>query len=127
MCSYTLYTMASKKTRIVNLYITSGAFASIFKRLRGDRSDYDFSALTELRQLLSNQKSKILNVIKDKKPESIYKLAQVLGRDFKSVRHDVKLLEKFGFIELKKMKKGKREKLSPQLIIDNLQINISFQ
>ena len=115
-----------KKTRIVNLYITKGAFASIFKRLKGDRSDYDFSALAELRLLLSNEKAKILNIIKDRSPDSIYQLAKMLGRDFKAVSKDIKLLEKFGFIELKERKKGGRRKLKPEMAIDNLQINISF-
>lgn len=120
--------MAKKpRTRIVNLYIKPSAFASIFKRLRGDRSDYDFSALAELRQLLSNEKAKILNSIKNQKPESIYRLSRILGRDFKAVSHDVKLLEKFGFIELKKEEQGKRKKLKPVLSIDNLQININFE
>jgi len=118
--------MKKKKTRIVNLYVTPGAFASIFKRLKGDRSDYDFSALGDLRLLLSNEKAKILNIIKDKKPGSIYQLAKILGRDFKAVSQDIKLLEKFGFIELKEEKKGKRRKLKPEMAIDNLQINISF-
>ena len=120
--------MAKKqKTRIVNLYVTPGAFASIFKRLKGDRSEYDFSGLSDLRQLLSNEKSKILNVIKNNNPGSIYKLAKILGRDFKAVSQDTKLLEKYGFIELKAENIGKRKKLKPVMAIDNLQINISFQ
>ena len=120
--------MAKKeRTRIVNLYITPNAFTSIFKRLRGDRSDYDFSGLADLRQLLSNEKAKILNIIKNQSPESIYHLAKILGRDFKAVSQDIKLLERFGFIELKHETKGKRKKLKPVVVIDNLQINISFQ
>ena len=116
-----------KKTRIINLYVTPGAFASIFKRLRGDKSEYDFSGLQDLRQLLSNEKAKVLNTIKDKNPESIYQLAKLLGRDFKAVSHDVKILERFGFIELKPATKGKRKKLKPVMAIDSLQINIGFQ
>jgi len=116
-----------QRKRIVNLFITSSAFASIFKRLRGDRSDYDFSALHELRQLLTNEKSKILNTIKNQKPESVYRLAKILGRDFKAVRDDVKLLEKFGFIHLKPEVKGKRKSFRPEISIDSLQVNISFQ
>lgn len=119
--------MAKKiKTRIVNLYITPGTFASIFKRLRGDRSDYDFSGLHDLRQILSNEKAKILNIIKNQNPDSIYKLAKILGRDFKAVSHDIKILERFGFIELKPETKGKRKRLKPIIAISNLQINISF-
>jgi len=120
--------MAKKeRTRIVNLYISPNAFSSIFKRLRGERSDYDFSGLADLRQLLSNEKAKILNTIKNRNPESIYHLAKILGRDFKAVSKDIKLLERFGFIELKHEVKGKRKKLKPVVVIDNLQINISFQ
>lgn len=120
--------MAKKeKIRIVNLYITPGAFASIFKRLKGDRSEYDFSGLSELRLLLSNEKAKVLNVIKNNNPDSIYKTARILGRDFKAVSQDIRLLEKFGFIELKPENKGKRKRLKPILAIDKLQVNISFQ
>jgi len=116
-----------KKTRIVNLYITPSTFSTIFKRLSGDKSDYDLSGLRDLRKILNDEKAKILNTIKNKSPTSIYDLAKMLGRDFKSVRKDIKLLERFGFIELKPETTGKRRKLKPQLIIDNLQINISFQ
>lgn len=120
--------MAKKtKIRIVNLYITPSTFTSIFKRLRGDRSNYDFSGLVDLRQLLSNEKAKILNTISNKKPDSIYKLARFLGRDFKAVSQDIKLLSKFGFIELKLETKGKRKRLRPEMAIDSLQINIHFQ
>mgnify|MGYP001569945748 CR=1 FL=1 len=119
--------MAKKeKTRIVNLYITPNAFASIFKRLKGERSEYDFSGLANLRQLLSNEKAKVLNAIKNSNPDSIYRLAKILGRDFKAVSQDIKILKQFGFIELKEEKKGNRKKFKPEMTIDNLQINISF-
>ena len=120
--------MAKKqKTRVINLYVTPSAFASIFKRLRGDKSEYDFSSLASLRRLLSNEKARVLNTIKNKNPNSIYELAKLLGRDFKAVSQDTKLLESFGFIELKPIAKGKRKKLKPVVSIDKLQISISFQ
>ena len=120
--------MAKKlKTRIINLYITPGTFASIFKRLKGDRSEYDFSGLKDLRQLLSNEKAKLLNIIQGKKPESLYNLAKISERDFKAVSKDIKLLQKYGFIELKEDAKGKRKRLKPEIAIDSLQININFK
>lgn len=119
--------MAKKlRKRIINLYITKSAFASIFKRLTGDRSEFDFSALAELRKLLGNEKAKILNIIKNQNPSSIYDLSKLLKRDFKAVREDIKILEKFGFIELKAELDGKRKSLKPVLSLDSLQINISF-
>jgi len=120
--------MAQKqRSRTVNLYITPGSFSTIFKKFSGKKSEFDFSELSDLRQLLSNEKSRILNLIKNKNPDSIYTLSKLLERDFKSVRDDIKLLEKFGFIELVPAYQGKRKKLKPSLILDNLSINISFQ
>jgi len=119
--------MKKQKIREVNLYITPSAFVSFFRRIRGIRNDYDFSGISELRQLLSNEKAKILHILKEEKPDSIYDLAKSLGRDFKAVRQDIRTLEKFGFVELKKISTGKREKLKPILVVDKLQININFQ
>jgi len=116
-----------KRTRIINLFITPNTLTSIFKRLKGDRSEYDLSGIAYLRKLLSNEKAKILNTIKTQNPESIYHLAKILQRDFKAVSQDIKLLERFGLIELKPGTNGKRKKLKPIVVIDNLQINISFQ
>ena len=114
------------KTRIINLYITPGTITSIFRVLRGNKSEYDFSTLSDLRKLLNNEKAKILNVIKAQSPASIYALAKFLKRDFKSVREDINLLKTFGFIELKPGSTGNRKRLKPEIIIDNLQININF-
>mgnify|MGYP006281535225 CR=1 FL=1 len=116
-----------EKTRVVNLYVTPTSFSSIFKRLRGESSEYDFSGLSDLRKLLSNEKAKILNAVKNEEPKSIYGLAKKLDRNFKAVRNDLDILEKFGFIELKQEKKGERKRLRPVVAIDKLQVNISFE
>ena len=47
-----------------------------------------------------------------------------MNRDFKSVSEDIKLLEKFGLIDLIKESTGKRERLRPVIIIDTLKIEI---
>jgi predicted transcriptional regulator len=111
-----------QKTKIINLYITPGTFAFLFRRT----GDYDFSELSQLRQVLSNERAKILNIIKTKKPESIYSLTKISGRDFKSVKNDLSILEKFGIISLEKGEKGRRKKLKPVLEVDKLQINFDF-
>lgn len=116
----------AQKTRIKEITITEdrGTFTSFFKRLSGDKSDFDFKGLASLRSLLSNEKARILNVIKNKNPKSIYELSRLVDRDFKSVSEDIKLLEEFGFIDLIKENTGKRERLKPVLIIDTLKIDI---
>jgi predicted transcriptional regulator len=118
--------MAKKRERIVNLYVKPGNFAFFFRRIAGKQEEYDFSELEDLRRVLNNEKARILNMIRAKNPESIYDLAKELKRDFKAVREDVKLLEKFGLIELKSIMKGKRRGLKPEVALDSLQINIHF-
>lgn len=114
-----------QEIRNITLGIESGAFTGIFRRLRG-RKGYDFSGISAVRQLLSNERARVLHTIKTKQPTSIYQLAKILGRDFKSVRQDVKLLEKFGFLELEATRKGKREMLRPILAADSVTITINI-
>lgn len=116
--------MAQKtKTREILLKESQGAF-SILKRLGFQKEDYDFSGISALRQLLSNEKARILDTIKNQKPGSIYKLAKILGRDFKSVSEDIKLLERFGFIELVEERTKNRIRHKPEIVVDNITINI---
>ena len=120
--------MAEKsKTREITIVDERGTFATFFKRLAGESDDgYDFEGLAALRHVLSNQKAKLLHVIKTRSPSSIYSLAKLLSRDFKSVNNDVKLLERFGFVDLISEKTGKRERLKPILATDNVIIKIKL-
>jgi len=119
--------MANKvKTRVVNIDISQGAFTSILKRFVGEKGEYEFSGLKDLKQILSNEKAKILYTIRHQNPSSIYQLAKILKRDFKSVQQDVKQLEKFGFLNLEPATKGKRKMLKPVLIVSSLQVNFDF-
>lgn len=112
------------KTRDITITDDSGAFSTFFRRFSGESSEFDFEGLSALRKLLSNQRARLLHTIKTKKPGSIYTLAKLLGRDFKSVFQDIKLLERFGFIEMVAEKTGKRERLRPILVSDTIHINI---
>ncbi len=67
-----------------------------------------------------------MHTIKEKKPKSIYELAKILGRDFKSVSSDIKLLERFGFIDMISEKSGNRERLRPILVVDSVSITIQI-
>jgi len=116
--------MASKiKTKSINISEKEGTFSVFFKKFKGDNKNTD---ITQLRQILSNEKARLLHVCKTKSPESIYKLAKLLGRDFKAVRHDIKLLEKYGFIELVGSHKHGRERLKPIVDVDQLVVTINL-
>ena len=117
--------MASK-TREITITDSEGAFSVFFKKFTGEHGIYDFEGLASLRRLLSNERAKLLHVLKIKKPKSMYELARVLGRDFKSVHTDVKLLERFGFISMVAEKTGKRARLRPVLVIDKLNIELKI-
>lgn len=119
--------MAKKiKIRDINIVEKSGAFTSFFKKMAGDSDEYDYEGISALRRLLSNEKARVLHIIKSKHPDSIYSLARIIGRDFKSVFDDVKLLERFGFIELVSERTGKRERLKPVISASQITINIKF-
>jgi len=119
--------MAQKKkskTRYVDINVKESSFVS--KLFGTGSTSHNFSDVSVLRNLLSNEKARILYFLKHNKPKSIYDLAKKLGRDFKSIRNDIKVLEKFGFIEFHSSRTGKRESLIPVLSIDNLQIIINI-
>ena len=113
------------KTRTITLEQKQGTFSTIFSRFRSEKKK-EVSDIAVLRNLITNEKARILHIVKTKQPNSLYQLAKILGRDFKSVRQDLMVLEKFGFIEMIPIHKGKRETLKPVLALDILEIKIQI-
>ncbi len=119
--------MAAKiKIRQINIVDEGGTFATFFKKFTTEKSEFDFEGLSALRKLLSNERAKLLHLLKTKSPTSIYALAKISGRDFKSVSGDIKLLERFGFIEMVAEKTGNRKRLKPVLAVNEVQINLKI-
>jgi predicted transcriptional regulator len=114
----------AEKTRIIEINEKAGGFTSVFRKFKGSKKDYNTKDLSLLRQLLSNEKARILNVIKIQKPTSIYALAKFLKRDFKTVRDDILLLKKFGFVDFIEEKKGNRISHKPILTANEVNIVI---
>jgi len=113
------------KVREISIKESKGTF-SLFKKSGTSKKDYDFSGMQALRQLLSNEKARILSVIKIEKPGSIYELAKKLNRSFKSVIDDIKLLERFGFVDLIAEKTKNRVRHRPEVVVDSITINIKI-
>lgn len=59
-----------------------------------------FSSLTEMAQVLTPRRLELVGLIGRHQPESVRELAALAGRDIKNVSQDVRLLERYGFIEL---------------------------
>lgn len=117
--------MASK-TREITIVENNGTFIPYFKKFIGEENEYDFEGISALRKLISNEKARLLNVIKNKKPSSIYHLAKLLKRDLKSVNNDIKLLERFGFIDLIAEKTGSRVRHKPIVVVDSMYISLKL-
>jgi predicted transcriptional regulator len=111
------------KTRYLDINVDERGFVSKFL---SRTKEQDFSDIVLLRKILSNEKARILYVLKKKEVKSIYALAKALGREFKSVYEDLKILERFGFVEFHTEKHGKRESLKPVLTVDELQLKIKI-
>ena len=114
--------MAKTKTREVTIKESAGGFHLFSSK----KEDYDFDGLSSLRQILSKEKAKLLDCIKYKEPQSIYGLAKMLKRPFKAVMDDVKLLERFGFIQLIKEKTKKRIRHKPEIVVDEMIIHLKI-
>ena len=83
-----------------------------------------FENLETMRKILTDRRLEVLKVIKDKKPSSVYQLAQILKRDLKNVNEDLRLLEQSGLVSLKKSKTD-RERITPTVNYDAIQLNIA--
>ncbi len=103
---------------------------SVMKRLeRGDkvrkrRPGIYFESLEIMRKAITPERVKILKVIKEKHPASIYELAKLLNRNLKNVADDVHYLAELGLIELEKGKSNGREKIMPIVNYDKLLLEI---
>ena len=112
------------KTRTITVAEKEGTFLSIFHKIKGTTKKE--SGISSLRHLLSNEKARLLHICKTKQPASIYELAKLLGRDFKAVRQDIRVLEQFGFVELISSHKHGRERLRPIVDADQVVITVNL-
>jgi len=83
-----------------------------------------FESLEAMRKVLTEERLRIVKVIKKEHPASIYELAKILGRDVKNTFDDVQFLAQAGLVELKKTK-DVREKTTPEVNYDKILLEIS--
>ena len=117
--------MSNKKIRDVSLGHSGNTF-SFFAKKDFSKETYDFSSLASLRCLLSNEKARLINVLKTEKPVSLYDLSKKLNRNFRQVFDDFTLLKRFGLVDVVPEKYKSRVRHRPILISDQLTINIQL-
>ncbi len=83
-----------------------------------------FPDLSWISKVLSPERIRIIQTIRDRKPGSIRQLAVLLNRAQQNVQKDVQELARLGIVELKKTRtKGqKRESLQPKYHWDGFDI-----
>ena len=85
-----------------------------------------FSSYEEMSKVLSPQRVAVLEAIRNENPESIYQLAQMLGRDQGNVTKDVQMLEQYGFIKVAKTKEGNRTRSEPKAEAEEIEMIIKL-
>ena len=84
-------------------------------------------SVESLLQCISKSRMEAFLAIIEHKPESVYELAQALGKDQANVLKDAKALEGMGLIELKPVKDGNRERLKPKPLFDAVVVEMGQQ
>jgi predicted transcriptional regulator len=116
--------MSKARIREITIRESKGNF--FFDNKSFKKEDYDFDGLSSLKKLLSKEKARMLDAIKYKKPGSMYELSKLLEKPFKATVDDVKLLERFGFVELVEEKINGRKRMKPVIVSDHLIIHMKI-
>lgn len=61
-----------------------------------------FTSLEAARKVLTPKRLELLRAIRKENPDSLYRLARVVGRDLKNVQEDVRALAELGLVSLRK-------------------------
>jgi len=85
-----------------------------------------FGSVESFRQFFTARRIELLKVIKHRNPQSIYEVAKLTKRDFKSVVTDIKILEKCHMIGTKKISVKGGYKIRPIFDYDKLSVEIAM-
>ena len=94
------------------------------KTPRRQRGVY-FESLHAVRTVLTDKRLELWRTIRDRKPESISTLAEMVHRNFRSVHRDVMFLKELGLITLKKSKGQRGDLQSPVSLADELVLSVA--
>ena len=127
--------MKGQRIKVKNIRLEiqdEGEFISEIKRdlkkiAKGEnvknRSTLSFESLKAMRMFITDERLKILKVVRKYHPESIYELAKILKRDTKNVSDDVHYLSELGLLDIKESKDG-RKKTTPVVNYQKIMVEI---
>ncbi len=87
-----------------------------------------FNSMKSLANVLSEENQKLLNLILDKKPQSVSDLVPLTGRHANNLLRTLRTLEQYGFVTLEPGESGKRGRapLVPKVVYNTANIEITF-
>ena len=84
--------------------------------------EYSFTSFEAFRKALPVQRFNLLQIIREKAPESLLELASITGRDIKNISEDVEVLVEMGIVEIKRRNRAKQ----PRLTCDGIRIEVAI-
>jgi predicted transcriptional regulator len=83
-----------------------------------------FTSVEAARNLLTPERIRLLALIHERKPESIYQLAKMTNRDPKNVHEDIRLLERYGILKTRIRPGAQRTQRVPTVPYDEISLTI---
>src|SRR5215470_8733022 len=105
-------------------------FKEVFEAVQAGRhiepQETVFTSLEAARNFLTRERLALLHAIKSRKPESIYELAKMTGRDLKNIQEDVRILERHGLVRIARRSRGGRIVKAPRVPFDEIALKIAI-
>lgn len=96
------------------------------RRLVQPREIVGFTSLEAARDFLTRERLGLLRTIKARRPQSIYELARMVGRDLKNVQEDIRILERHGLVRIAKRPRGNRTVKVPRVPFEAIALKIAI-
>ena len=119
------------RIQIRSLDASSSEFRKTWKALEQGKevkrqSGTYFSNLEAARKVLTPKRLELLRVIRREQPDSVYRLARLVGRDLKNVHQDIRTLAEYGLISLQKTRRASgRQTTTPWVRFKEIEIRIA--
>ena len=100
---------------------------TLAKALKGEivyhHKELSFENVYTLRKFLTEKRIELLHIIKHHNPESMYELAKIANRDFKSISTDISILKNLDLVSLEKIN-DERKKVKPKVEFNRINVEI---
>jgi predicted transcriptional regulator len=119
------------KVEVKSLKEVLGDAAKVMTKLKNGekvapKKGVSFGSVESFREFFTPRRIELLKVIRHKNPESIYELAKLTNRDFKSVSTDIGILEKYDLIDTKRITVKGFCRVKPIFDYDKLTVDIAM-